>query len=121
MAKLLVRWCVRGMIPYRVQVYETAQQRPNGLPPIKVYKDRGGHTTYSARYIKTWAELTVKQKADVYRAQYQADIEDARWQIAKDPDLKSQFPVWKKDCQNKRDAAIAALERGEDVQPPEII
>lgn len=119
MKELLPLWYAKGDdCPYRIWVYETTQQRPHGLTPVKVYRSRDSGLTYSARYVKPWEELTVRQKDAAYRQAYRDAIDDARWRLMKDPGLKPQFPAWREQCRAERDAALARLMAGDEVPPP---
>lgn len=104
--------------PYRISVYPTTQQRPHGLPPITVYRSRDCGHTYPAHACHTWDDLTVSQKEAVFRECYRAAESDARWRIAKDPELRNQFKTWREQARKEHDEAIAALKAGHPVDPP---
>lgn len=109
-------WCIKGDV-YPVNVKPILQPRSKRLGPVTVYRGNMG-MTYSAKYIRTWDELTSEQKAKAYRNSYQANRQDALFRIAKDPTLESQYPAWIEQLRQERDRAISALERGEAVAPP---
>lgn len=109
----MLYWCIKGGDVYAVDVSPIAQQGKT------VYRDNLGRT-YSAKHIRTWSELTKGQQIKAYRNSYQADREDALFQIAKDPELGPQYPEWIEQLKRERDTAISAIERGESVAPPRI-
>lgn len=122
MKELVTLWYAKSKrdTPCRISVYPTTQQRPHGLPPITVYRSRYYGYTYPVRACHTWDDLTVSQKVAVFRDYYHAAVDDAKWRIAKDPDLAPQFKAWREQARKERDEAIAALKAGKPVDPPNL-
>lgn len=103
MKKYETRYCVKSPeFPNRVEVRQAIQQGRT------VYRDRFG-TTYAARHIRTWDELTAVQKAALAKSEYKRDLADIDFQIAKDPTLSDMRKAWRKAARDKRDAALAAI------------
>lgn len=65
MKKTQKKWLVEDYGVFEIEVKKTTQQRPNGLPPVTVFRDDFG-VTYPKRRVKNWNELTAEQKASVY-------------------------------------------------------
>ena len=60
--KFSIYYVVReGKTPHKIVARPTKQQRPHGLPPATVYRTADGETV-TARYVKTWDELTEEQR-----------------------------------------------------------
>lgn len=120
--KAVALWCAKSKsdTPYRVNVYPVLQQRPHGLTPVAIYRSPDSAINYSPRHLHTWDELTVGQKEAVFREYYRAAESDARWRIAKDPELRDQFKTWREQARKERDEAIAALKAGKPVDPPNL-
>ena len=110
-------WCIKNGLN-RVNVYPVQQQRTKRLGPVTVYRSKDSGITYSARHIRTWAELSAEQRVKAYRDAYQARRSDALWQIAKDPSLADQLEAWKAEAKAERDKALLAIANGDDVPPP---
>ena len=63
---------------------------PNGKV---IYRDEMGMTK-SAKFIKTWDELSYDQKVTYYRQEYEDTLEAAEWAFAKDPSLEVFREKW---------------------------
>lgn len=109
-------WCIKDGLQ-RVDVKPIQQNRTKRLGQITVYRDSFG-VTYSGKYIRTWEDLTPDQKKKAYRNLYQSKRDAALWDMAKDPDLESQYPAWIAQLKRDRDDAITRIENGEQVPPP---
>lgn len=112
----LERWYTKYGVS-RVLVRETTQQRPHGLPPVKIYRDKWG-VTYPARYIREWSQLSEEQKISAYRAARTALEEDSMLESLKDPSISSRREGWAAKIDANTEAAVEAILRGEDVPPP---
>lgn len=122
MKELVTLWYAKSKsdTPYRISVYPVTQQRPHGLPPITIYRSPITAHNYPARACHTWDDLTVSQKEAIFRDNYRAAVDDAKWRIAKEPDLAPQFRMWREQARKERDDAIAALKAGKPVDPPNL-
>lgn len=75
-------------------------------------------TTYSARQIKAWDELTAEQKTKAYQSACDYKIDSAKWTAAKDPELSESAENWIAEAITERDEAIRAIMNCENVPPP---
>lgn len=112
----LERWYTKYGVS-RVLVRETTQQRPHGLPPVKIYRDKWG-VTYPARYIREWGQLSDEQRISAYRTFRTTLKEDGIFESLKGPSISSRREEWAAKIDANTEAAVEAILRGEDVPPP---
>lgn len=88
-------WCIREAdAPFPVRV---VRARQNGQIIFRDAATRG--TTYSARNIREWAELTPKQRAAAWEIWLMARRKDAAFRAAKDSSLAGLVPAWNAQAQ----------------------
>lgn len=86
--KLASMWTNKGT-PYRVRVKKRSSS--NGKT---VYFSVDSGMTYSTRQLCTWDELSKEQKLNAIRNEYQRNLEEIEWAIAKEPSLEDNRRSW---------------------------
>lgn len=88
-------WCIRfPEAPFPVRV---VRARQNGQIIFRDAATRG--TTYAARHIREWAELTDKQRTAAWEVWLMARRKDASFRAAKDGSLAGLVPAWNAQAQ----------------------
>ena len=113
-----------GFVGYQVRRYHTARsqalhpalKKKDGAP-VTVYRSSSGQT-YSSRHVRTWGDLSKEQKKAAYVSAYHQSLADAKWSIAKDPGLQSQYDSWVEALQKELDASLRSIDVGDEVPPP---
>ena len=89
-----------------------------GLRGKLVYSSRAALEAESRR---AWAACSTEEKIMAYKDCYDSTVLSAKFECAKDPTLKPLLPKWLADAKEKYESAVAAINAGEDVDPPEAI
>lgn len=75
-----------------------------------VYRTETG-TTYSARSVKRYSDLTVAERLAYAEQQYQQELRAIEWDIAKYPTLEESREAWEAEAKKRKDNRIAEINK----------